>query len=294
MKKNIILHLGIHKTATTYLQHVLQKNSTLLDLSDIKVYTPHTLRKSKYCRLLRLSLSGKAAAEKFAKLNQTLFETPPSKTIIFSEENSIGRSGDFKKCGRLYPYADRLLGRLSRHIQGHNVKILVCLRSLSTFLPSLYCEHLRHSRKYISFESFYSNLNPHKVSWFNFIKRIQKKFPNDEIVVWDFSLLKNNDGLARILNEFLPGVDLSTISVDHDVMRPGMTKQCIKILQNLHAELSTTEYKQLKRFLDRGMRWDVNDKFQPFSESEIVLLEQEHRFNLTKISNIKNNVRMLL
>ena len=26
MKKNIILHLGIHKTATTYLQHILQEN----------------------------------------------------------------------------------------------------------------------------------------------------------------------------------------------------------------------------------------------------------------------------
>ena len=158
----------------------------------------------------------------------------------------------------------------------------------------MYCEHLRQTRKYISFESFYSKLKPHKVSWFNFIKRIQKKFPNDEIIVWDFSLLKNNDGLTRILNEFLPGVDLSTLSVDHDIMRPGMTNQCINLLQKLHTELTTIEYKQMKRFLDRKMRWAANDKFQPFSESEIALLEQQHRLNLTKISNIKNNVRMLL
>jgi hypothetical protein len=77
-------------------------------------------------------------------------------------------------------------------------------------------------------------------------------------------------------------------------MRPGMTNQCINLLQKLHTELTTIEYKQMKRFLDRKMRWAANDKFQPFSESEIALLEQQHRLNLTKISNIKNNVRMLL
>ena len=73
MKKNIILHLGIHKTATTYLQHVLQQNSTLLELADIKVHTPNTLRKSKYHRLLRLSLSDEVTLEKFTKLNPITF-----------------------------------------------------------------------------------------------------------------------------------------------------------------------------------------------------------------------------
>lgn len=293
MKKNIILHLGVHKTATTYLQHILQENDKRLELSGMKAHTPPKLRELKYGHLLRSSLSDQAALGEFTALNESLIDGTPSRTIVISEENILGAPRDFKKCKSLYSHADKLLCGLSKQVRGHNVKILICLRSLSTFLPSIYCEYLRHNQDYLPFSDFYSDLNLKKASWFKLVESIQKNFPGIEIVAWDFAILKKSGGLTEILEELLPGVDPDDLSIANKVMRSGMTNKCVNLIHKVYNDLSTKEYKQMRRFLDWRMQWSSEDKFQPFSASQTALLDHEHSSVLAEISKMKTNVRLI-
>ena len=293
MKKNIILHLGTHKTATTFMQEILERNAKLLESLDIKSYTPNILRKLRYGGMLRSSLSHKLAADEFAEINKKLITDPLNQTIVISEENLIGTPRDFLQSKSLYTQSDKLLGGLSKQMEAYNVKILICLRSLSTFLPSMYCEYIRNNPNYLSFADFYSKINIKKASWFELMQAVQRNFPTGEIVVWDYSVLREKGGMRMVLKELIPGVSPDDLSMPSKVVRSGMTHRCMNLIGELHRHLSVDEYQQIKQFLDCRMQWCSDDKFQPFKQGEIDRLDKNHKLALTKITNNKTNIRII-
>ena len=150
--KTIRIHLGAHKTASTYLQETLALNINARAAAGL-VYTPRadfrpfasTMINQRKVRQYSRFAKFKArlfepGADVIAQM-QELFAIPYDVTV--SEENLLGEAQDCF-AGALYPHAATYLNDLAKSLPDHSVEIFMAVRSYPTFLSSLYAEGLKN------------------------------------------------------------------------------------------------------------------------------------------------------
>jgi len=175
------LHLGVHKTATTYLQEHLAN----CEASDIYFPSLDEFRKEQY----RIGI--------YPFLQQLDW----SKSICLSDENILGNHKSIPM-GHLYPKAcekvTKYLGFL-KHPQ--RVKVFLSLRPMTEYMISHYCESLRHRSEFLSYESFIQKLPKavEHMSWYPIFRQMIVENPTVEFIIFDFREFKGKG--ERLLNE---------------------------------------------------------------------------------------------
>lgn len=166
------LHLGAHKTATTHFQKVLEVNRHLYR-PDISYVSMEEFRRN---------LKWKSGRVDFEVCGLYLDEIKElNSTVIISEENLIGESTDIYKDLFLYSRLKRRVGSLAKFTQNFDeIEVWFSVRSLDSFLPSIYCEALRHHR-FKKFKTVYSQ--NYSQTWLRVVKSIRQVFPTARINV---------------------------------------------------------------------------------------------------------------
>jgi hypothetical protein len=145
MPERLVLHVGLHKTATTALQDFL--------LANVKTMLPRGVM---YLRLNRMRADvsplicsqherARAALERL----MGRFDKP---VLLMSDENILGLPGDVRG-GELYTFAENRIRRLADQFPKLAIELFLTLRAPSAFLASLYCEYLRHN-PYLEFADY--------------------------------------------------------------------------------------------------------------------------------------------
>lgn len=145
VSSKIVLHLGLHKTATTALQGFLADNSKKLMAAGVRYFPLNRMRSD----ITPLFTSQEAS--KRARL-QVFLDSINKPVALLSDENVLGSPGDLMQ-GDLYPFARNRLVAFCEENPEAEITLVLVLRDPQAFITSMYCEYLRHN-PFASFERY--------------------------------------------------------------------------------------------------------------------------------------------
>src|SRR3954451_9411374 len=158
------LHVGAHKTATTYIQSMLAANVSALHANGIGYLPLAEFRRLVTFKLMKLDTGFFHLKDKVDRF----FSHGRSDRInglLLSDENIIGVCPNFVETGKLYQQAPARLRQLRKLLGGNEIHMFFAIRAYDTFIPSAYGEALRNQRKFVPFEDFWDRVDLEQCRW---------------------------------------------------------------------------------------------------------------------------------
>lgn len=191
-----ILHLGVHRTATTTFQDYLERNALRLDGAGVAVWTPQTVRKGLFDGMVRaphLDSPANQSATSMIELAWRRLRRDGKSHLIVSEENMIGtiRGNIRAKC--LYPELTPRLSRFATVFGNSCQRILMSVRAYDTFWMSSidFAQGTDFELQNAKFGERVLN-NPRR--WRHVIRDVHRTFPKAEIVVLPYETFGGHCG----------------------------------------------------------------------------------------------------
>lgn len=228
-RATIHLHLGAHKTATTYIQAELSRNAEALAQHGA-AYVPMRVFRAWRRSLLRrgASLSGSPQAKFDRRLRD--WDPAQSETCIISDENMIGTCGDIVSSGKLYPKLHAKLGAIAAMMSGHQVRIFIAIRCYASFYAAAYCEALRYGAGSSS-DRFKQRLDPLSRRWPDVLAEIAGLFPAAPIVVWPYESFRQSE---TAVFDALAGQPMAPkLHLSGEILRPSLSQATVDRVQKL-------------------------------------------------------------
>ncbi|MBD3625205.1 MAG: hypothetical protein HUJ24_07465 [Rhodobacteraceae bacterium] len=292
----ISLHLGVHKTASTFMQDAFAAGQGALAAQQV-AHVPTTEFRRSFTRLLRPGPAGDADVaarqQQGAEALAAYLAATGAPRILLSDENLIGTPPEIVESQRLYPSAGTRLAAFARLLEGHEVEIFVALRHHGQFARSVYGESLRSNlRRFVSPDAFRDGWLAGEPSWLSLIEAVCAAFPNAPVTVWNFlDFKKDPQRFLNLVAGLDPAVAFDTTQANH---RPSLSHDAVEALVEIGA---TRGVKAMRAVLD-----DVS-RAHPRSEGNwqyrLWTPEQERDFNrafrrdLNRIAALGGQVRLV-
>jgi len=187
----IHIHIGAHKTATSYIQGRLQDNLAKLNRAGIG-----------YMPVLPFRTSNWMEPKKFDPttfhIEDHLGEFFPRgvpkdvQGLVISDEKLLGLCGAMLTTGKFFAGVRARMMHLRQLLAGHEVTLFCALRRYDSFLASAYCEGLRSTRRYITFEDFTNRLNLKDVSWVTLLQKLEGGLKPEHVRYWRYEQFRPN------------------------------------------------------------------------------------------------------
>ncbi len=276
----IVLHLGAHKTATTYIQDKLAANVDRLAGHGITYLPLAAMRQQLTGPIARGESPGEALRALIAASGDRL---------VLSDENLLRPPRQIVRKPALYTSLAERVRPMVAALQGRDLTVAMALRSYDEMLPSLYCELIRH-RPFVRWETTAAALRPEAVSWRPVIERLLSIVPEESLVLWDFGRFGE---LEPQVFELLLGRRLDLAGSDAPV-RESLSGKAVAALAALEGTLDGEEIRRLvpavTRILPRGDRYPA---FQPFDPATRATLKARYLADLEEIRRGFPRVRWL-
>ena len=278
-KPIIALHLGVHKTATTYLQSKLNNSTGELTKNGISYIPLGRLRRTVTSQLDETDFSNQ-------QLMDALKPYLNCQRLILSDENLIG--GMFKpKANFIYDDVARRLKKLLSLLDNYSVEIFITLRNYPEYFVSRYTESLRHY-DFFSFEQYYDCVDFTTVSWLDVIDSIKSVYSGN-ITVTDY-----NDFLNDEKNYFYSllkkdNVNLKNAENNPTIRRARLSKEAYEIVNCFGSQYSKTSIKKLINFLENTPQDNPATQFMPFTPLEIHAFSERYAREMSLLNPFNAN-----
>lgn len=196
---DIILHLGAHKTASTYLQKRMGRSQGRLRRHKISFHGPKSLRPR-----VNLALGdgkGMSRAETHLRrrdcINRLIAEEDGIGTqrLVLSEEQFLGPLRDMVQGCDFYQDAADHLAPLAAALEDRPIKIMLSVRGYASFLASVYGQVVRGWRFLPFDQKTRSHLLNQARGWPEVVEQVIDLFPSaSQIVLWryeDFGVVED-------------------------------------------------------------------------------------------------------
>ena len=223
-RATIHLHLGAHKTATTYIQAAFSRNARSLAANGI-AYIPMREFRSWRRSLLRFH-ARLTAGPSSVKFDRRLRKWNPERfqTCIISDENMIGTCGGMVGAGKLYPQLRTKLGTVAGMVSEHELRLFISIRCYASFYAAAYCEALRYGNG-CSAEVFKRRLEPASRRWRDVLAEIADLFPASPIVVWPYETFRQSQ---TEIFDALAGKEIAKrLHLPNEVLRPSPSQAAV-------------------------------------------------------------------
>lgn len=264
-RPTIALHLGVHKTATTYFQAVLAENKETLCSLGIGYVELPVVRKHLTRRIKDTTWDGASFFNEIGSL-------AGFNRLIISDENILGMTSP--PVVDIYRYAEVRLNRVKKIFEKFPVEIHVTVRDYADYLISRYSEFLRHY-DFLTFSQYYSQLDFPNIDWETLISTLSRTF-DVPITVYDFESIVGNNRLffREILKE--NETALREPKVDHQIRRSKISRETYGVLKMLAQEYSPAVTSSVLRTLEKvGQRSRVSS-FAPLAPKATEILSQRY------------------
>ena len=281
---HIMLHVGVHKTATTHMQASLRLSRARLNAASVSYWDPKTLRAggSDVADYLRL------AEGRFASGVQQMLGGHDR--LLISEENMLRLP---YKMGEgpnpvLYERGHELIAQMGQGAPEQQVDVAISLRDYAGYFRSLYTQTLMGGY-FPSFERFITRSSYDVCTWVDLVDRIHA-LPNvRRIMVWRY---EDYGVLAQRIFAGLIGQDLGAIPLVPERSHPGLSEQAVTALRE-HQARDPGHNRRLHKIPRRPIAQAARDafptgaqypKFDPWQAADLEMSAQRYAADMAEIA----------
>jgi hypothetical protein len=224
------VHLGVHKTATTYLQVLLARNMDRLNQAGVGMMPLAPFRSFFTRDLMQFPVREFRIEDHLDKFFEG--DIPPNvRGLVLSDENIIGLCNGLIATGKPYMRAAGRLNRVRRLLSGHKVTLFLSVRSYAGYTSSAYCEAMRHTDEFIRFDTFRSYFDIEELRWPRMLQQYIEALQPAEVKLWRFEDFRQTS--SRIARELAFGTDLDEEAVEPKAERPSFSGAAVDVLETL-------------------------------------------------------------
>jgi hypothetical protein len=276
------LHLGAHKTATTYIQSRIQQEAQLLKAEGVSYVPVASFRPWRRQTLSRAAKKGHGASRTYFSRFFKRWCPRGCSTLLISDENMIGTCGNIVRFGRLYPELTSKLGGVAEMVGDHPVSIYVSIRCYDAFYAAVYCEALRYDT-HCTFTNFAARLDPTARRWQHILADIAILFPESPISVWPYETFRHRE--LEIFDRLVGKSVASRMTLTGDIMRGSMSPKAVEIIETLGQRVGWFLASRMVPMVEFLVpREDESPSFAPWTEHEKHFLRRLYEEDLAIIS----------
>lgn len=280
MKPEIILHLGVHKTATTHIQSRLWNSREKLLNHGIQYIGLGQLRE-----IMTSKLGGGHSA---SDIVTALTPYMDAEKLVISDENILGGT-DMPESKKLYSGARSRLNILVSALHQYPITAHITLRDYADYLISRYCESLRHY-KFRNFNGYYKNTDFSTISWLDLLDDIRGAGCKNLVVSdFNYAIRNNDDYFSRML-----GVDFQLDEANDSAAtrRSKMSLETIRILNALNKHYPPQLVKKIMNMMDNHKQTGTPTPFNPFKEEDLVRLKANYSEHMQLLKNGNSDIQV--
>ncbi len=176
--KQVVVHLGPHKTGSTAIQECLTENQN--DLKQAGILFLHGGKVHEAAMLLAQEAFDEA--EECLRAISTHISGVNADTVILSQEDFCGELPGRTRRKAIYPKLTKNLRIIARGLQPHRVRFVFFERDEAEWLVSCYHQHLKHRTLFSSFEGFLEHFGE-TPSWLHKLERPRETFGGEFVTV---------------------------------------------------------------------------------------------------------------
>ena len=281
MMTPILLHIGVHKTATTTMQQFFGTQSGILSAHGVEYIPLDRMRKQFTPLIVRAALEKEARAELSVRLTEKT-----EQTLILSDENLSGLAREVIQ-NVLYHHAEARVRAVIEAAAPRPVKLFLTIRDPADFLVSLYCEYLRHN-PFITFERYTRTIDIEAFSFAGRFGWINALPPGVKVHVLPFER-ELGGGLERVTMAILRAACGDEAPVDVAQLprtrnRAAFTAQEVALFQTIADSAGPRVVKDFINMAERRGHRFGTDRFQPIAETTRYELTARYRCELVQLA----------
>ena len=281
MPKRIILHLGLHKTATTSLQDFLTENIPALLRHGVRFIPLQRMRTDVTPLFWAIDKGRRNKLVEF-------IDAVEQDTLLLSDENMIGVPGELTQ-GGVYPYARNRVVSFCEDLKDLQITIFLTLREPQWFITSMYSEYLRHN-DFIPFEGFIAALDCGNFSFRKAFSWLGSLPENAEAKIIPFEA-DHGGGVVRTAEQIIAkacgpasGIDLAKFP--NSKSRSSYTTEEIRIAAEIANSADPQTSKFFLNMIDFRERRFGTTKFTPFPAGTAERMLRNYREDLQYFKSI--------
>lgn len=273
--EKIIIHVGVHKTATTSMQKFFENQQAKFLDHDVR-YFPLRFTRKEITPLIR-----SREPQHGNRLTELLNGQRQGK-LLLSDENILGNAREIRR-NRLYTSAETRLRRFMDQFERVPIHMFLTLRSPANFIASMYCEYLRNN-PFVPFDVFTGDFNLQNCSYRAMFGWIRSVPANVRAHVIPFE--EAYDGGPRtVLNAIVRQAcgDRHTIDLaafPSTGARAAFSSEEIDLFQMVADQAGPETVRLLATAMERSGERFGAEKFAPLSQDMTDHLEAEYRKDL--------------
>lgn len=283
------LHLGAHKTASTFIQNWLANHQAFLKANRI-AYLPLGVMRRKFMPAFWSAMDGKqASAKQIAQLRDIIVTEAESCGIdlestalfVLSEENLLGSLASLHTKGKLYPWVGHRMRLLARLFEGSEIQPFLSIRNYTEFYPSAYAETLRHG--YIkSFDDYMAAMDLPGNSWTGVVESVESVLGQAKL--WPYEAFRGN--AHPVLSALLETPVTAGMIDAETVVRKSLTQKGLALAMLCRDALSDAEMTKFVNLLAEKPIFDLPDQKIAIKNTETLnRLHEQYQNDLETLSN---------
>jgi|GEM_PF-4006223 len=290
----VSLHIGAHKTATTFIQSALERNADALLRQGTAVLPSEELR-VEVTRPLKPRPDDGESDARVARARQCLdayLGRSDIQRLILSDENLLGEPAKIVADASLYADTQARLAALAPLLAGHEVTVFFAVRNLAEFTRSIYCEALWWmTGPFISAEQHKAAWADGAHSWVPVVQAICEAFPAANVVVWPHVLSRMH---PLIPLEAVAGVEGFNWQLDQVYKRHSMGAAAVQKLIEIGATEGTDAMRAAADRIKReNPRAALERPYVLWSEEEAKTLARAFNRDMRQLRNFGTPVSVL-
>jgi hypothetical protein len=282
----VLVHLGVHKTATTFIQSQLANNRPALAEKGFGMAGIWAVRRRFTNLFDRLAwfdpvwrfLTRPRLRKRLARLME---ETPGGDTFLLSDENLTGTLAANYLFGRLYPWAGMRAKMLESVLAGHDSHYFLCIRRYPDYLVSSWLQ-LASRGKPPAFEKYVEKFGPDQRGWAELVADLAKAVGREKLTVWTYDWFAEDP--TRVFALLAPGTGF--VPAEEELKReilPSLTIKGLNVVGLLEEHLSKAELKRMSRLL-RNFEFDEpNPRLEITDPALLAAYGEKFRTDLDRI-----------
>ncbi len=270
----ITLHLGAHKTATTWVQSRLADSAPYLAELGVACQPLARFREQFTRKLQARPVPPETAAANLKQAREVLagFLAAAPGRFIASDENLIGNCQEIIRTGQIYPRLPTRMRVLGRTRLGMADRVVLTIRAYASFFPSVYGEAMRWG-DFVPFEVVRDRLQLDSGLWLDVIGQLLDVFGPERLRVMRFEQMP--DRLADFLSVLCDApVDPDRLAPS-DERREGLSARAIELLEEV---ARTDGARRPRQVIDQAAQIFPRDAhrpaFMPWTAAEATQLDE--------------------